>query len=87
LPEADRSRVLAELGAATAVLRERALIHTLSDEEKNVFARRRVKEHRPMVPGFLMLERRVQDLWRPFSPEPGGTPRVTWLVAEYLPQG
>lgn len=86
LPDAERQSVLDELTAARAVLQQRGLIRTWDKSKRREIARRRFKRlGRPMVPGFLLLERRVQELWRPHASEPGMTIQVTWRVAEYLP--
>ena len=85
LPESERSRMLAELSAATAVLRQRGLIGTWSDQDRKSLGRLAIRGQRPMIPGFLLLERRVQEVWRPRGSELGMTLRVTWHVPEYLP--
>ncbi len=86
LPEAQRQRVLAELTAARTVLQQRGLIRTWDKQKRSEIARRRFKRlGRPMVPGFLLLERRSQELWKPYGSEPGMVLPARWRVVEYLP--
>jgi hypothetical protein len=87
LPEAERQRVLAELTAARTVLQQRGLIGTWDEKKRSEIARRRFKRlGRPMIPGFLLLERRVQEVWKPYGSEPDMGLPVTWHVVEYLPK-
>lgn len=81
-----RALITSELEDAVAVLQERGLIRTLSAAEKKQLAQRQIIGRRPMVPGFLLLERRVQAVWDPYFSEPGTQLGVTWHVAELLPK-
>ena len=81
LSSSERTRLLAELNAATEELQRRGFIRTISPEEKKEVAQRQRRRRRPMVPGFLLLERRVQELWTHGSELP-----ITWHAYQYLPK-
>ena len=80
LSPSERARLLTELDAATEELRRRGFIRAISQQEKKDVARRQHVRKRPMVPGFLLLERRVQQLWTHGSEFP-----ITWHAYQYLP--
>lgn len=84
LPAADRDRLTRALGDAAAVLRDRGIIRRLVPGEAKRIARGGINL-RAMVPGFLLLSRKVQEVWRPDNAMPGGRLPVRWLVIEFEP--
>lgn len=86
LTAADRKAVNAELAAATRVLRERGIIRTPTAAGMNYIRLRATRDIRPFFPGFLLLEKLVQQVWNPAFSEPRTRLRVRWSTTEYGPK-
>lgn len=85
-PTADQRTMELELARATRVLRDRGIIGTPASAGAGFIRRRTTRYLRPMFPGFLLLEKLVQEVWDPAFSEPQDRRNVNWFVTEYLPK-
>ena len=86
LPAADQKTLTAQWAAATNVLRERGIIDTPTGHGARAIRLRATRHLQPLFPGFLLLEKRVQELWDPSYSEPRSRLRVNWFLTEYQPR-
>lgn len=82
----EQDLVMSTLESATAQLRARHIVGTPTPDGARLIGQRATGYHRPLFPGMLILEKRVQQLWKPSFSEPRDARTVNWFIVEYLPK-